>query len=292
MEDDMKMIPVNAAIMLPSIVLSIYVLPYLYGVIFLVPFVILSLLPIVKKLAPQPYSFYVYPVAAISVLLIILLNLLVATGLVHKSIFTNFFHIPLEIQTAITLTMALSIAAVLEGIFSRTLSRSIGYMTFSLLPLLDQVFVLYLMQQFGFGYITAYEQAYSQQIFSMLALIFTGSVNIMGHKYPPPLSEYNFPIDNVMLVAMIISLAAIMFYFVVIRETKLRNEVLGGVAYSLLLGGMIGFVVFYIVQITTPSGFELFAAALSLVITLVYAATTSPERRARKKNGAKARNDW
>lgn len=292
MDEDLKMIPVNIAIMLPSIVLAIYVIPYLTGVVFIVPFIVISLLPIVKNLSPQPYSSHIYPISAIIILLIILLNLMIAVGLVAQDSITLFFKIPLTIQTPITLTMAVSIAAILEGIFSKRLARSIGYMTFSLLPLLDQVFVLFLMQKYSIPYISAYFQAYSQQIFALLALLVTGSTNIMGNKYPPPLSEYNFPIDPVMLVAMIISLGAIMFYFVVIRETKLRNEVLGGVASALLLGGIIGFVVFYLVQITTASGFELFVAALALLVTLIYAGTTSPERRARKKSGQRTKSDW
>lgn len=292
MEEDFRMLPVNAAIMLPSIVLTLYVVPHIMGVVYAAPFLILSFLPLVKRFLPQPLARNLYPITAIFVLLLILLNILIASNLVPLNAWSSFLVIPLTTETAITLTMALSVASVFEGIFSKSLARSIAYLTFSLLPLLDQVFVLYLMQQFTYTYIQAYYAAYSQQVISLLALIVTGSTNIFGTKYPPPLSEYSFPIDPVMLVAMIISLAAIMLYFIVIRETKLRGEVFSGVASALLMGGLLGFGVFYAVQLTTPSGFELFTASLALVVTLVYAARSSPERKARKQGAPKQKNDW
>lgn len=292
MEENQMMIPVNIAIMLPAIVLSFYVIPHIISVVYLAPFVILGLLPLVKRLLPQPFAVNLYPVTAIIVLLIILLNLLIAMNMVAVNAFDRFMIIPLKTETAITLTMALSVAALFEGIFSKTLSRSIGYQTFALLPLLDQVFVLFLMQKYGYTYIQAYYSAYSQQVFSLLALLFTGSTNIYGTKFPPPLSEYTFPIDPVMLAAMIISLAAIMVYFIFIRETKLRSEVFSGVSTALLAGGLIGFGVFYAIQLSTPTGFELFVAALAIVITLLYAARSSPERKARKKGAPKQKNDW
>jgi hypothetical protein len=287
MEDDMKMIPINVAIMLPSIVLAIYVIPNIFGNVYVIPFIFLSILPIIKKLLPEPFSRNLYPVVAIVVLLIILLNIMLAGNIIASNWFFKLFIIPLNIQTAITLTMALSIASVFEGIFSKSLAKSIGYQTFSLLPLLDQVFVLYLMQKYSYTYIQAYYEAYSQQIISFIALVVTGSTNIFGQKFPPPLSEYTFPIDPAMLAALIISLVAIMAYFVIVKESKLKGEVLSGIASALVLGGVLGMIVFYLVQITSGSGFELFVAALALVVTLVYAARSSPERKARKKGTPK-----
>lgn len=292
MEDDMKMIPINVAIMLPSIVLSIYVIPHLLGVVYVAPFIILSILPIIRKFLPEAFARNLYPVVAIVVLLIILLNIMLAGNLIASDWFLRLFVIPLNIQTAITLTMALSLASVFEGIFSKSLSKSIGYQTFSLLPLLDQVFVLYLMQKFSYTYLQAYYEAYSQQLISLIALMVTGSTNIFGQKFPPPLSEYSFPIDSVMLVALIISLAAIMAYFVIVKENKHKGEVLSGIASALVLGGLLGMVVFYFIQIASGSGFELFVAALALVVTIIYAARSSPERKSRKNGISRFKNNW
>lgn len=292
MEVGSKVIPVNFAIMLPSIALALYVMPHVVGVLYIAPFIILIALPVVKRLIPQPYSSNLYQLVAIVVLLIILLNILIASGNVPKNGFTSLFTIPLTLGTMITLSMALGIGAIFEGILSNSLPKVIGLLTFSLLPLLDQIFVLFLIHEYGYPYTTAYLDAYSQQLFSLIALVVTGSTNIFGTKYPPPLSRYAFPIDPVMLVVMIISLAAIMFYFVAIRETKLRNEVLSGVASALLVGAMLGFVVFYLIQITESSGFELFVASMAVIITLIYAGRSSPERKARKKGALKQKNDW
>ncbi len=291
MEENLKMIPINFAIMLPSIVLAIYVIPNIIGVVYLAPFIILSILPLVRKIIPEPFGRNFYPLVAVVVLLLILLNLVLAANLVATNWFFNLLIIPLNIETAITLTMALSVASVLEGIFSSSLARSIGFQTFSLLPLLDQVFVLYLMQQYSYTYLQAYYEAYSQQIISLIALVVTGSTNIFGQKFPPPLSEYSFPIDPLMLAALIISLIAIMAYFVIIKENKLKGEVLGGIASALVLGGVLGMIVFYLVQITTGYGYELFVAAVALVATLIYAARSSPERKARKNSAHRAKND-
>ncbi len=292
MEEDMKMIPINVAIMLPSIVLSIYVIPHLLGIVYVAPFLVLSILPIIKKFLPEAFARNLYPVVAIIVLLIILLNIMLAGNLIPSDWFLRLFVIPLNIQTAITLTMALSLASVFEGIFSKSLSKSIGYQTFSLLPLLDQVFVLYLMQQYSYTYLQAYYEAYSQQLISIIALMVTGSTNIFGQKFPPPLSEYSFPIDPVMLAALIISLVAIMAYFVIVKESKHKGEVLSGIASALVLGGLLGMVVFYFIQIASGSGFELFVAALALVVTIIYAARSSPEKKSRKSGITRFKNNW
>lgn len=291
-EDIYKMMPVNAAIMLPSIVLAVYVIPHLLGVVYIVPFFVLGFLPVIRRFSPDYIGRNLYPAVAIFVLLLILLNLLLAIGTVPHNGFDSFLVIPLNIETAITLTMALSVASVLEGIFSKSLARSIGYMTFSLLPLLDQVFVLYLMHQFDYGYVQAYYSAYTQQLMSLLALVVTGSTNIFGTNFAPPLSRYSFPIDPVMLASMIVSLAAVLFYFIFVRETRLRGEVFSGVASALMLGGILGFVVFYVIRLATPSGYQLFIAALALVITVLYAGRSTPERKARKKGSRKPGNDW
>lgn len=293
MEDEMlKMIPVNAAIMLPSIVLALYVIPHIIGVVYAVPFFILGFLPVLRRFSPDYVGRNLYPAVVIFVLMLILLNLLLALGTVPLNMFDSFLVIPLNLETAITLTMALSVASVLEGIFSKSLARSIGYMTFSLMPLLDQVFVLYLMNQFSYGYVQAYYSAYTQQLMSLLALVVTGSTNIFGTNYAPPLSKYSFPIDPVMLAAMIVSLSAILLYFILIRETKLRGEVFAGVANALLLGGLLGFGAFYAIRIATQYGYQLFVASLTLIIALLYATRSTPERKARKKSGSKLKNDW
>ena len=83
-----------------------------------------------------------------------------------------------------------------------------------------------------------------------------------------------------------------MAYFVIVKENKLKGEVLSGIASALVLGGVLGVIVFYLVQITAGSGFDLFVAALALVVTLVYAARSSPERKARKKGTPKLKNNW
>lgn len=291
-EDLLKMIPLNTAIMLPSIVLALYVVPHIIGVVYSVPFFVLGFLPIVRRFSPDYIGRNLYPTVVILVLLLILLNLLISIGTVQLNAYDSFLVIPLNIETAITLTMALSVASILEGIFSKSLARSIGYMTFSLMPLLDQVFVLYLMNQYGYGYVQAYYSAYTQQLMSLLALIVTGSTNIFGTNFAPPLSKYSFPIDPVMLVAMIISLAAILLYFILIRETKLRGEVFSGVANALLLGGILGFAAFYAIQVAEQYGYQLFIASLALIIAIIYAARSTPERKARKKSGNKLKNDW
>ena len=285
-------ISINIAILLPSFILILYVVPHILGVVYLVPFFIISFLPLIKRFLPKNIADLVYPLSAIFILLLFLFNLLVLSHAVNVNRFTAIFVIPLTVETMITLSIAMSIAAAIEGVFSTSLAKTIAALSFSLLPLMDQVFVLYLVNVFGYTYLHAYFEAYTMQEVSLIALVFTGSTNIFGARFPPPLAAYSFPIDPVMLVSMIISIIGVLSYFVIVKEKKLRSEVISGLSSAVFTGGIIGLIVFYAVRITSSSGLELLVAAIALVVTMAYASRSSPDRLNKKRNKRKIKDDW
>ena len=292
MDATVERVTINTAILLPSLILIMYVVPHLLGVVYLAPFFLISFLPLIKRLFPKNIADLVYPLSIISVLMLFLFNLLVLSHIITTNRFTSFLLIPLTLETGITLSMAMSIAIAIEAIFSKSLAKTLAAFSFSLLPLMDQVFVLFLINVYGYSYSQAYMEAYTMQEISLIALVFSGSTNIFGAKFPPPLSVYSFPIDPVMLASMIISIVGVLSYFVVIRENKLRSQVISGLSSAVFMGSIMAFIVFYAVRITSSSGLELLVAAAALVVTMVYASRTSPDRLNKKRNKAKMKDDW
>ncbi len=286
---------VNTCIMLPAIVLIIYVIPHLLGDVYLAPFVVLSLVPVISVFVPSRFRAYVNPLVILIILMLILLSLAVETGnigspnsfsgfssYVESSRLWSHLVIPFTLRTFITFSMVIAVTATIGGIKSGTVQRSISYLVLSMIPLMDQVFVLFLMAKYSYSYAAAYMQAYEMQLVSWIALVFTGSTNIDGQSFPPPLQEFSFPINPVMMVALIISLVAIISYFVMVQEKQFRSEALGGIGVAVILGGIIAFVVFAVDQMVSSMGFQILAVALAVFITAIYVVRSSPERKMKK----------
>ena len=296
---------INGLIMLPSIVLIIYVIPHLLGDVYLAPFIVLSLVPVMSIFVPSRFRSYVNPVVILIILMLILISLGVEVGnsgspnlfsgfssYIQSSRLLSHLVIPFTLRTFITFSMVISVTATIGGIKSGTIQRSISYLVLSLLPLLDQVFVLYLMARYSYSYAAAYTQAYEMQLVSWIALIFTGSTNIDGQRFPPPLQEYSFPVNPVMMVALIISLVAIISYFVFVQEKQFRSEALGGIGAAAVLGGIIAFIVFAVDQMVSSMGFQILAVAIAVFITAIYVVRSSPERKMKKLGKLPRTDKW
>lgn len=295
----------NAGIMLPALILIFYVIPNLMGEIYLLPFIALISVPLLSLFVPGRYRSYVNPVVILVVLLLILLSLGVIIGSSTNGTFLTglsayiesnrlLMHllIPFNLKTGITFSMVFSVTAAMGGIKSKTVQRTISYLVVSLLPLLDQVFVLYLMQIYHYSYSSAYLQAYEMQLVSWIALIFTGSTNIDGQSFPPPLQKYAFPIDPVMMIALIISLVSIIAYFVISQDRRFRSQALAGIAPAVTLGGLIAFVVFAVDQLVSSLGFQILVVALAITVTAAYAIRSSPERKMKKQGKLPKEDKW
>ena len=115
----------NFMILLPSIVLFFYVIPKLYLVLYLVPFIILSLMPIIKRLIPSRFRKGFYYYVATVVLALVLLTLLVKISLLPLAWYDRDFMIPLTEQTFLTIFISISTASIIEGILSESLNRAL-----------------------------------------------------------------------------------------------------------------------------------------------------------------------
>lgn len=268
----------NFMILLPSIVLFFYVIPELYKVVYLVPFVVLSLLPVIKRIIPTRFrkGFYFY--VAIIVLALILVTLLVKLSIIPLAWYDRYFLIPLTEQTFITIFISISTASIMEGVLSETLNRAISSLFVSILPLMDQVFAIFLMSN-GLSYFAALSEAYSYQFIAILALIFTGSTNVDGTSFPPPLSTFQSPLNNYVLVALVISIIGFILYFILVRETKHRSEVVSLISLPILAGAVIGAITFFAIVELESLNLQLLGGSVAILATVVYIARSSPQRR-------------
>ncbi len=295
----------NFGIMLPAVILIFYVIPHLAGEIYIVPFAILISVPVVSVFVPRRFRTMVNPAVILAILLVILLSLAVLAGrsttgtfltplsnYVEKNRLLKYLVIPFNLKTGITFSMVISVTAAMGGIKSRTLNRAVSYLVLSLLPLLDQVFVLYLMQIYNYSYSSAYLQAYEMQLLSWIALIFTGSTNIDGQSFPPPLQKYNFPVDPAMMISLIVSLISIIAYFILTQDRQLRPSALAGIGSAVLLGGILAFLVFAIDQLVSGMGFQILVVAIAVLATAIYAVRSAPERKLKKQGKLPREDRW
>ncbi|MCL4341122.1 MAG: hypothetical protein M1431_03390 [Candidatus Thermoplasmatota archaeon] len=268
----------NFMILLPSIVLFFYVIPELYLVLYLVPFIILSLMPIIKRLIPSRFRKGFYYYVATVVLVLVLLTLLVKISVLPLVWYDRYFMIPLTEQTFLTIFISISTASIIEGILSESLNRAVSSLFVSILPLLDQVFAVFLTTN-GLSYFSALGEAYSYQFISILALVFTGSTNIDGNSFPPPLSTFQSPLNNFVLVAMIISIIGFILYFILIKETKHRSEAVSLISMPILAGAVIGVITFLAIVELESLNLQLLGGSVAILATVIYMARSSPERR-------------
>ena len=268
----------NFMILLPSIVLFFYVIPELYKVLYLVPFTILSLLPIIKRLLPTRFRKGFYYYVATVVLALILVTLLVKIAIIPLAWYDRDFQIPLTEQTFLTIFLSISTASIIEGVLSESLNRAISSLFVSILPLMDQVFAVFLTTN-GLSYFSALEEAYSYQFIAILALVFTGSTNIDGNSFPPPLSTFQSPLNNFVLVALIISILGFILYFILVKETKHRSETVSMISMPIFAGAVVGAITFFVIVELESLNLQLLGGSVAILATVIYIARSSPERR-------------
>ncbi|MFG1449496.1 MAG: hypothetical protein AAE983_02490 [Thermoplasmataceae archaeon] len=276
----------NTMVLLPSIVLLFYVLPELVHVIYVVPFAVITALPVIKRFLPQKHQEDVYLLTILVIAILVVVSLLLELGLLPDTSFVRLFRIPLDTQTFITLFLSISSVSVIEGILAKNVNRAISALFVSILPLLDQVFTVFLVTQ-GLSYFSALSEAYSYQFISILALIFTGSTNIDGVKFPPPLSTFQSPLNSFVLVAMIVAIIGFILYFIIVVDQKHRAETVSLMSAPIFMGALIGVVTFAAIVILESVNLQLFGGAVAVMATLIYMSRSSPDRR-RKRQKKKA----
>ena len=271
----------NTMVMLPPIVLFFYVFPELSHILYLVPFAIFTALPVVKRLLPVRHRDALYPAVLMVVLIVLLVSILRALNFIPYTWYDGIFVVPLTINTFITLFISLSSATVIEGILAANVNRAISALFVSILPLLDQVFAVFLVTQ-GLTYPSALSEAYSYQFIAILALVFTGSTNIDGNLFPPPLSTFQSPLNEFVLIAMILAILGFILYFIIIRTDRHRSEIVSLISPAIFMGAIIGAVTFSAIVILESVNLQLLGGSVAILATVIYIARSSPERRRKR----------
>ncbi|MEM0157908.1 MAG: hypothetical protein QW812_00155 [Thermoplasmataceae archaeon] len=274
---------INVSVMLPAIVLLSYIAGEMIRVVAIAPFVILCSLPVVKRILPKQYGSNFYGVVIIVILLLLLLAIAVQVRLMQIPAFFGFLLVPLTETTFLTLGFAWTVGIIIEGLLSPNIRRTLSYLLVSMLPLLDQVYVVYLMNEFGYNYTQALTEAYFQQAASFLLLVFAGSTNADGYNFPPPLSTINIPLNVAVLITLILAVLGFVVYFILESEKHTRSEAISQLAFSLFLGALLALVTFVFIEIAQGVSLDLLVSALAVVGALIAIRRTSPERHEKRR---------
>ncbi len=265
---DFTRLLMNVVIMIPSLFILVYVLPYNasqfdYPIVFS-----LVAIPFIKFFMPKNFKEAVYPVAAIVFLLLVLITLLTNYTTVLSGPVANFFSLPLKISTFVSVIMALSMIMIAEGIFSERLPRTVALLILSLASLLDQLAIVTSMITSGSSYFVAYEYINGEELYSLYTLI------VYGYQLVLPLANLTIPISNLVLGTFVVSLGGIL---AALYRRGIHNspETLNRFGYPVFIGGIMGAAAFLAIREVTVYNIQLLAVSISIVLTMFIVGYTS-----------------
>lgn len=259
---------VNAVIMVPSLSILIYVLPYSASQFDYSIILILVAIPFIKFLTPTNFKGAIYPVSAIIFLLLVLVTLLSNFTTVLSGSVASFISLPLNVSTFVSVIMALSMIMVAEGILSDKIYKTIGLLILSLASLLDQLAIVTYMISSGSSYFVAYEFINGEEIYSLYTLI------VYGYQLVLPLANLTIPIGTFLVGTFVVSLAGILTALY-LRGVKDSPETLNRFGYPVFVGSVLGSAAFLAIREATRYNVQLTAVSVSIVAVLVVAGLTS-----------------
>ena len=268
MDVDVKQIPSNILIMLPSLLLVFYLLSMIIPLIYLSMFIVISILPFIKHLSPTYVSKYLYPVAIIISALLLLNSALLEFNVIHRYPILSSLVIPLNITTAITFDLGLGVLFIVEGSLAKRLHVALGFLFLSLATFLDQLAIFRTMEYSGIPYIYAALKIYLDEGIAIITLITS------GYQTTLPLADMHFSIDFYMFLAFLVSAIGSVSYFLVVKDED-RSARLNELALAVITGSLIGFVVFVAVNEFSRYGLQIFvvAVAITAIILLIRSST-------------------
>lgn len=263
-------------IMLPSLFLLFYVMPYIYPYLNYYILVPIAVLPLARFFLKKKWFSYVYPVFTLAFLLVILNSLFYDFGIFRINLLKNLV-ISFDYGTVVSIMIAIGILILEEGITTRKIYRTVGSVVFSNLFLLEQYAAIYLMNNpdavsiLG-GQKLTYFQSFSAVVYMEMLSIYSFVVN--GYEYMLPLANFNLPYSQVILALFLISIIALLL-FLYRSDTRWISERGVSLGYAVIAGSVVGAVgIFLVDRLNTyyfGAGFLLFFV---IAVTL-YAIHTS-----------------
>lgn len=269
-----KNFPINLAIMAPSLFLLYYLVPYVIPNVNVFIFAYIIIIPFLHALTPRRLKYAVYPLAIIVFLIVVLITIMIDSSLISQNFILQYFTIPLNSVTFISIISAVGFLFTIEGIFSDKIYKTVGFLVLSLASLLDQLAIVTVMLSNSYSYFYAYTVVNAEEVYSLYSLFVDGFQKVL------PLATLQIPVNKELLVAFIISLIGI--FSIIYLDGKDRDpEILNRMAYPVFFGAVLGLGVFAFLEVMTTYNFQFTAVAASLLVTVVALAVTSrqkPER--------------
>lgn len=252
----------NIGVMMPSILVFAYVIPYVLTVMTYTVWIPLFSLPFIKLISPKRLKYWVYRVSLLVILSIFLYAELSYSGII-PSPFADPFIFPqlIQIDVIVSLFFSIGFISMFEGIFTDRPFASLGYMLGSLFIFGEQLSAVYLFTSplypviysellpyihslpvsfpnsaptyFGSAYIINYMVQY----YAIYTLIFRGAEGVQL-----PLTVIHNFFDYFILGALVVSFASFVAKLYlegesddVYRLPGLSAAIIGGVIISLII---------------------------------------------------------
>lgn len=250
-------------IMLPSLFLLFYIMPYIYSYLDYYLLIPIAVLPLTRLFLKKKMFSYVYPVFTLIFLLIMLYTLLYDFGIFQNRIL-NHILISFDFRTLSSIMIALGVVILEEGIFTEKIYRVVGSVVFSNLFLLEQYAAIYLMNNPGAvpllgGEKLTYFQSFSAVVYLEMLSIYSFVVN--GYEYMLPLATFRLPYEGVILGLFLVSIVALLLYLYR-SDTRWISERGITLGYAVIAGSIIGALGIFLVDSLNSyyfgSGFLLF----------------------------------
>ena len=279
----------NIGIMFPSIFLVVYVSSQIIQYISVSVIALFVVIFFLKYLVPLRFRQYVYPLAII-VFLLLLLNTLTLDATSSTLPILSRLSIPLSFPILSSITFSIGLVTVAEGIISPKYIMTISEFFGSLLLFIELLGIVavmltnnstilatesgvasYLIQLGVYNpnpYIIAFFTTMSLEGYALYSLL------VFGYQFYLPLTVLSTPVDAIMPFLFMISAVSILVSLY-IREKRKTGSRLGTIGIAGIAGAFVAIPVLLLSEAVASYGFQIFVLAVSTAALLIVAAVTS-----------------
>ena len=291
---------INIGIMLPSLAALFFILPFAYSSLNYYIFVPVILLPVVRRFLPAYFSKFIYNIATILVLLLIV-NYLYSPFYRHTFIISSL-TIPITSTVIMSFELGIVVIVIIEGMLARKAQHTIGAMIGSLAVLLEfvsAVLIIYLphysgiasvinneYQASGLAIRTKFQEqfyvAITVEYLALAGLLLNGSIStyhIGGQSVSLslPLNTINASVDYLLLGTFVVALMMIVIRYYLGGESDYEVR-LDELFYSVIIGSMSAIIALAVLNLPQFSDYQ-FTAIMTIVLVVVYAVIHSSRDR-------------
>ncbi|BAB60231.1 TVG1119628 [Thermoplasma volcanium GSS1] len=267
-------IVVNIGVMAPPLAILLYVMPRTYIYANIAVFLIFSAAPFIRRILRKPFMDLVYPIAVLVVSASIIIGLLLREGLVKNKYYV--LATQLNEPFMVSISLAVAVITLVEGIFATKLYSVITLMAFSTLSTLDLLAALTVQSITGYPFFTSFFYVELMEYEALFTLVF------YGYEYSLPLATFAVPINSELIAAFIISLASI-----IVRSYMNGNRSIDRIrsfAFSIFYGSIIGVAAVYVVNVSESFNLQFLLISVIILLMVYFVIKTSKPIKKKDRN--------